>query len=193
MSSQKSVAVVVLVCVSAVALYAKQGARTDSDARDLYSRSENTRSAAAARLVAAGTVAIPFLKSVLCDRTRPDFERAWPYAARALGELKAQDAASCLVELLMWQYPPGLGAVVLKSDDTLLDADPAFAALVQIGEPAVPTIRRHLPFLGPDQALMAVRILRLIDTQSAREAAGAYVKVLEDQIVWVKSIMEASH
>jgi hypothetical protein len=94
---------------------------------------------------------------------------AWPAAAKLLGGLKAEAAAPCLGEMLMYNYPP-IGPVIGKSDKTLADIDPAFASLILIGEPAVPAIRKRLPFLGPDPAIMALRVLRAINTPSSKEA-----------------------
>ena len=153
---------------------------TEDQAKRLYSEDAGTRSNAAKRLAAAGPSAIPSLVSVLCDKTRKNFDVAWPVAAKVLGELKAEAAAPCLVEMLMDKYP-SIGPVVGKSDETLANVDPAFAALVQIGEPAVPAIRRRLPFLLPEPAIMALRVLRAINTPSAKDAAEAYIKFIEDQ------------
>jgi hypothetical protein len=77
---------------------------------------------------------------------------------------------------------PSVGPVKAKSDQTLASVDPAFVALMRIGEPAVPAIRRHLRFLGTDPAIMALRALRAINTPSAREAMEAYIKVLQDDV-----------
>lgn len=150
-----------------------------SDIQELYSHSANAREQAASRLVAAGPSAIPLLVHVICDQSKPNFDRAWSAAAKVLGELKAEAAAPCLVQLLMVKYP---NVGVFKPDETLSRLDPAFAALTQIGEPAVPTIRMYLPNLGPDEAYLALRVLRAINTTSAKEAAEAYIKVLENQI-----------
>jgi hypothetical protein len=152
----------------------------ENDIRELYAESAKTRAEAVSRLVAAGPSAIPLLLPVVCDRSRANFDNAWPPAARALGSLRAESATRCLVPMLLWNYP-SIGPVIMKSDETLVGVDPAFAALVQIGEPAVPTIRSHLPFLGPEQAISALRVLRLINTPNAKVAAEAYIKFLEDQ------------
>ena len=147
----------------------------------LYSDNAKERSDAAHRLAAAGPSAVPLLVRVICDRTKSHFDVAWPVAAKILGDLKAEAAAPCLVDLLMYEYP-SIGPVSEKSDETLAAADPAFAALIHIGEPAVPAIKRRLPFLGPDPAIMALRVLRTIKTPSAREAAEDYMKILQDQV-----------
>lgn len=105
-----------------------------------------------------------------------------------LGDLKAEAAAPCLVQLLGYNYPP-IGSPVSKTDETLRDVDPAFAALVQIGAPAVPAIGSHLPLLHPENSLMAIQILRMINTPAAKEAADAYIKLLEDQIRLTKQVV----
>jgi hypothetical protein len=163
----------------------------ERDTRDLYTKNPKVRADAAERLVSAGSVAIPLLKHVLCDQSKANFNLAWPAAAKALGELKAKSAIPCLIKMLMYDYPNALGPVEMKSDETLAGVDPAFVALVQIGEPAVPVIRRHLPFLGPERALMAVRVLHRIDTDSAKEAVDSYIRVLENQAHSVKILMES--
>jgi hypothetical protein len=170
----------VLLC--GVPLFASGRSSTKSvneDVNRLYDA--KTQNDAANRLLAAGPRVIPLVLPVICDKTKSRFDVAWPIAAKVLGEMKAEAASRCLVSLLMYDYPP-LGPVVMKSDKTLIEVDPAFAALVRIGEPAVPAIRSHLPFLGPEQALMALRVLRIINTPSAKEAAEAYLKLLQDQI-----------
>jgi hypothetical protein len=151
------------------------------DIAKLYSSNANVRSEAASRLSAVGPSAISLLVAVVCDRTKSNFDVAWPVAAKILEGLKAPAVAPCLVDLLMYRYP-SIGPVNGKSDETLASVDPAFAALIRIGEPAVPAIKRHLPFLGPDAAIMALRVLRAINTPSAREAAEAYIEVLQNQV-----------
>jgi HEAT repeat protein len=160
----------------------------ENDIAGLYSSNAKTRADAATRLATVGTDAIPLLVPVICDKAKPDFDVAWPSAAKILGELKAEAAAPCLIQMLMSKYP-SIGPVVMKPDETLARADPAFAALVQIGEPAVPAIRKRLPFLGPDPAIMALRVLRAINTPSAREAAKAYVKGLQEQLRFADEIL----
>ncbi|HYG97950.1 MAG TPA: hypothetical protein VD837_02385 [Terriglobales bacterium] len=157
----------------------QQLAKYDID--KLYSDNANTRSDAARRLAATGPSAVPLLVRVVCDRAKSHFDVAWPVAAKILGDLKAEAAAPCLVDLLMYEYP-SIGPVNGKSDETLAAADPAFAALMRIGDPAVHAIKRRLPFLGPDPAIMAMRVLRAINTPSARQALEAYIKVLQDQV-----------
>ena len=166
-----------------VCAYSEQDAPQSikNDIAKLYSDNAETRSDAASRLAAVGPSAISLLAPVVCDRTKSHFDVAWPAAAKILGDLKATAAASCLVDLLMYQYP-SIGPVNGKSDENLASVDPAFSALTRIGEPAVPTIRKHLPLLRPDPAIMALRVLRAINTPSAREAIEAYIKVLGDQV-----------
>src|SRR5260370_26679165 len=153
----------------------------ENDISRLYSSNAKTRADAATRLAGAGPGAIPLLVPVICDKAKPDFDVAWPDAAKVLGELKAEAAAPCLIQMLMYKYP-SIGPVVMKPDETLARIDPAFAALVQIGEPAVPAIRKRLPLLGPDPAIMALRVLRAINTPNAKEAVEAYIKSLEEQV-----------
>jgi len=154
----------------------------ENDIRDLYGGNALVQSQAIRRLVNAGSRAIPLLVHVICDTKRSGFEDAWPSAAKALGELKAEAAAPCLLHLLITNVPPGVGSVIMKSDATLEEVDPAFAALAQIGAPGVPAIRHLLPLLYPDQAIVAIRVLKSINTPDAREAAEAYVRFLEQQL-----------
>jgi len=181
-----ALALFVLVSLSAHSSVTKK--QVEGDVRELYSNSVRARTEAADRLVAAGPTAIPLLLPVVCDQSEPNFDRVWPAAAKVLGELKAQAATRCLVPLLLYRYP-SIGPVIMKSDKTLTDVDPAFAALVQIGEPAVPEIRQHLSFLPPEAAIAALRVLRLINTPSAKEAAQSYIKVLEDQTNFAKQVL----
>lgn len=181
----------VLVCTGDSYSSEQHGKKSiENDISKLYSSNAKTRADAAARLATAGTDAIPLLVPVICDKAKPDFDVAWPDAAKVLGELKAEVAAPCLIELLMYKYP-SIGPVVMKSDETLGRVDPAFAALVRIGEPAVPSLRKRLPFLGPDPAIMALRVLRAINTPSAKEAAEAYIKGLQEQIRFADEILRA--
>lgn len=154
----------------------------------LYSTNSDLRDTAAKRLIAIGQPAVPSLVHVICENRKSHFDVAWPMAAEALGKLKAEGAAPCLAELLMYGYP-AIGPVEMKSDETLAHVDPAFAALVEIGEPSVPAIRQRLPFLGPGPAIMAVRALRVINTPSARAAAEAYINVLQHQIQLTNQIL----
>jgi hypothetical protein len=156
------------------------------DVRELYSRSENVRADAASRLIDAGPTAIPILLPVLCDQSKPNFDVAWKPAAKALGELKAEAAAPCLVQLL------ALGDVslsVFKPEKTIFDYEPAFAALVQIGEPGVPAIARSLPSLHPDKAYLALRVLRVINTTSAKAAVENYIRLLENQTRLARNVL----
>jgi hypothetical protein len=163
----------------------------EKDVRDLYSKNAMVRADSAKKLVSAGSTAVPLLKAVLCEKSKSNFDLAWRAAAKALGDLKAHTAVPCLVDMLMYEYP-SIGPVEMKSDETLAHVDPAFAALVQIGEPGVPVIRQYLPFLDPGRALMAVRVLRLIGSPSAKEATDSYIKILEGQIHLVRVVMENS-
>jgi len=179
-------------CVLALALslqLARQlrGQSLKDDIRELYSNSARVRADATTRLVEAGPAAIPLLLPVLCDESKPNFDVAWRHAARALGELKAGAAAPCLVQML------SLGDVTLsvfKPEKTIFDDDPAFAALVQIGEPAVPAIARYLPSLHPNKAYLALRVLRVINTPSAKAAVEAYIKLLENQTRLAKEVLD---
>jgi hypothetical protein len=157
------------------------------DIHRLYSKSAKERADATSRLVDAGPAAIPLLLPVLCDKSKPNFDLAWRHAAKALGELKAEVAAPCLVQML------ALGDVTLsvfKPEKTILDNEPSFAALVEIGEPAVPAIARYLPTLHPDQAYLALRVLRVINTPSARVALEDYIKLLQDQTRLAKEVLD---
>src|SRR5579884_4291222 len=165
--------------------FCEKPARQDSHAslrtqvRELYSEDESTRMRGTSKLVAAGAPAIPLLISVLHDQTNPHFEVAWPAAARGLGQLKAVNAVPSLIRLL----GEGLEInVVGKSDETLAERNAAFAALVEIGEPAVPMIRRMLPLLEFNEAYMALRVLQAIGSPEAREATKRYISGLEDQL-----------
>ncbi len=179
----------ILIC-SVGAYPSEQGAGQSvaKDVSSLYSENARIQAEAASRLIATGPSAISQLVPVVCDRARPHFDVAWPVAARILGELRAEAAAPCLVDMLMYKYP-SIGTVVTKSDETLAGVDSAFAALLRIGEPAVPAIRKRIPFLGPEPAIMALRVLRAINTPSAREASEAYLKVLQDQIRFTKQVL----
>jgi hypothetical protein len=163
-----------------------------NDVTKLYSASADERTQAANSLVAKGPSVIPSLLPVLCDSSKANFDRAWPIAAKALGELKAGDAAACLVDMLMHNaaVDAGLGALILKSDKTLADVDPAFAALLQIGEPTVHTIQRQLPFLGPEHAYLVLRVLRRIKTPTAKEAISQYINTLNNQIRLANKILD---
>jgi hypothetical protein len=155
----------------------------------LYSRDAQVRADAASRLTTLGSSAIPSLTEVVCDRSKSNFDSAWPVAAKALGDMKAKAAVPCLIELLMYNYP-SIGPVIMKPDETLADVDPSFAALVRIGEPAVPEVRKRLPFLGPEEAIMALRVLRAINTPGARDAAESYITVLQDQLRFSQQVLE---
>ena len=158
----------------------------ENEAVKLYGDSANERADAAHNLVQAGPAAIPVLLTVLCDTSKPKFDLAWRPAAKALGELKSEAAAPCLVHML------GLGDVTLsafKSEKTIAEHEPAFTALVQIGEPVVPVIERSLGSLHPDKAYLALRVLRVINTPRAKVAVEAYIKLLEDQSRLAKEVL----
>jgi len=158
----------------------------EADIRELYNVNTKARSQAASRLVEAGPAAIPLLVPVICDKSKPNFDAAWPTAARALGELKGQAAAPCLVQML--RYDPTMN--IFMPDKTLIDVDPAFAALVEIGEPVVPTVRRYIHILQYDQSYLALRVLRVINTPPAKQAAKEYVQALNDQIRHSEEVIE---
>jgi hypothetical protein len=61
---------------------------------------------------------------------------------------------------------------------------------VEIGEPAVPAIGRPLTHVGFEQAYLALRVLREINTPSAKETAEHYVSNLENQIRISKQLVE---
>lgn len=160
-----------------------------ADVAKLYSEDANTRASAAKRLMAAGPAVIPALVAVICN---PDDQRsqfAWREAAEVLGRLKAAAAASCLAARLM----DGFFAdkpVLMIPDDRLIREDPAFAALVAIGAPAVPGIRPRIFHLRAEPALLALRVLRIINTPEAKEAGEAYLRFLADQTRFANEIME---
>jgi hypothetical protein len=161
-------------------------AALEADIRELYNVNTNARAQAASRLVEAGPAAIALLVPVICDRSKLNFDAAWPAAAKALGELKAEVAVPCLVQML--GNDPTMN--VFKPDKTLVDVDPAFAALVEIGEPVVPTVRRYIHILHYDQAYLALRVLRVINTPPAKQAAEEYVQALNNQIRRSKEVIE---
>lgn len=157
------------------------------DVLDLYSSSASTRTAAAGRLVAAGPSVVPAVLPVLCDKSRPNFEVAWRHAARVLGELKAEAAAPCLIKVLALGQPT---LSVFKSEATIAEYDPAFVALIQIDEAAIPPIARALPSMHPDQSYLALRVLRVINTPSARAAVEAYIGVLNSETQHAKQVLD---
>jgi HEAT repeat protein len=160
------------------------------DVNNLYSVNAEVRTHAAERLVAIGSSVIPSLIPVICDKSKPNFDRAWPMAAKVLGQLKAEGAAPCLVMLLAWNFPP-IGPAFMKPDETILQVDPAFAALVQIGgEPVVHTLRREIQFLHPEGAYVGLRVLRILKTPSAKEAVNEYIKALQEQIRLANTVLE---
>jgi hypothetical protein len=186
------VIIAVVFCALMLSASLKPQARQaiESDINVLYGTDPDiVKTQAANRLVAVGPSAIPMLVPVICDRSKPNFNSAWPFAAKALGQLRAEPAAHCLVNLLGLNFPP-IGPVFMKSDETIARADPAFAALVQIGEPAVSMIRYELPFLGPENAYEALRVLRLIKTPSAKEAVDTYIKTLNRQVGLANKILD---
>ena len=186
--SKKLLLIVFLLSGARFGLSEQPGDKMKSDIRALYNHDADVRQRAAQRLTAAGLKAAPLLTDVVCNRSKPNFDLAWPFAAKALGDLRVEKAAPCLVQTLGYHYPP-IGSPVSKTDDTLQRVDPAFAALLQIGAPAVPAIRSHLPFLSPDHSLLAMRILRIINTPEAKKTAEEYIKMLEDQIRLSKQIL----
>jgi HEAT repeat protein len=162
----------------------------ENDVNNLYSFNTDVRTRAADRLVAAGPSVIPSLVQVVCDKSKLNFDRAWPVAAKALGNLKAGAAAPCLATLLAYNFPP-VGPAYMKPDETISEVDPAFAALVQIGgEPVVHALRVEFKFLQPESAYLGLRVLRIIKTQSAREAVDEYIKSLNDRIRIANTVLE---
>ena len=155
------------------------------DIRGLYSPSPESRARASARLVEAGPAAIPSLKSIVCGAYKSDSDVAWREAAKAVGQLKAEDASLCLVRLLA--RDPTLN--VFASEETIIAYDPAYAALLQIGEPAIPSISMALLSLHPDQAFLGLRILQKIGTPEAKAAVEAYIEALENQTKLAKGVL----
>jgi hypothetical protein len=158
-----------------------------SDARKLYDGDARVREDAAERLVAKGQEAIPYLLPVLCQRSKPHFDEAWPVAAKALARLKAAEASRCLVPLLL----SGFAYVgITQSDEKIEEMDPAFAALVQIGDPAVPAIRDRLPMLPFAKSYLALRALRAIGTPAAKSAIHDYISALQRQISLANEMLQ---
>lgn len=144
----------------------------------LYSESDSIRANAANWLVGDGQEVIPSVLPVLCTKGETNSNAAWQSAAKVLGELKAESATPCLIQKL------ALGDVTLsvfKPEKTIAEYDPAFAALVRIGQPTIPAIQRALPSLHPDKAYLALRVLRVINTAEAKEVAEGYLKLLQSQ------------
>jgi hypothetical protein len=189
MKTTKAVAVVAF-SIFLLAPHAKgqQSRQTLSrSVRELYSDNATIRADAARKLVAAGPTSIPMLLPVLCDASKPNFDVAWRTAATVAGQLKAVAAAPCLIQTL------GLGDVTLsvfKPEKTIAEYEPGFAALIQIGEPAVPAIARALPSLHPDKAYLALRVLRVINTPAAKAAAEDYLKVLQNETRIAKEVLD---
>lgn len=161
----------------------------DPDIQGLYSENAEFRAQARARLVEAGPQAVPLLLPLLCEASKSSSDLAWREAAKAIGDLKAKAGALCLVRLLA----NDLTLNVFASEDTISASDPAYVALRQIGEPAVDAISTALPSLHPDQAYLALRILRGIGTPKAKHAIEAYVHQLENQTRLAKEILSDFH
>jgi hypothetical protein len=161
----------------------------EKSARDLYSASKVVRSNAARTIAEIGTPAVPRLLKVACGAERKGFDLAGPLAIKLLGEMKAEAAVPCLIDRLMYWYPL-IGPVTMKNDKTLASVDPAFVALISIGDPGVSLIKRYLPSLPSSKAMMALRALRAINTPSAKDAIRDYVKFLENQTRTANSLLE---
>jgi hypothetical protein len=164
----------------------RQGSSLKEDIRELYSNNEEARAAATNRLFQAGPAAIPLLVGVVCDGSKPNFDMAWPSAAKILGHFRAESAVGCLTEML--GSDPTLEMTAPR--ELLVQRDPAYATLVEIGEPAVPAIGRRLTHIGFEQAYLALRILREINSPPAKKAAELYLSNLENQIRISKQLVE---
>jgi hypothetical protein len=79
----------------------------DSDIQGLYSKNAEFRAQARARLVQAGPEAVPLLLPLLCQASKSSSDSAWREAAKAIGDLKAEAGALCLVRLLASDLKPG--------------------------------------------------------------------------------------
>lgn len=150
-----------------------------SSVQDLYSAKASIRSAAVERLVRAGPRAVPSLISVLNNREHPQFKRAWPLAAHVLSQMKAVEAVPSLLSLI--HEDPTLNAE-MKTDEAISSAEPAFKALIAIGQAGVAAIRQRLPMLDVERGYMATRVLRAIGTPDAIEGISTYVQLLHRQI-----------
>jgi hypothetical protein len=175
---------------AALSSRATQTARQlESDIQGLYSNNAEFRAQARARLVEAGPQAVPLLLPVVCQASKSNSDSAWREAAKAIGELRAEAGALCLVRLLA----SDLTLNVFASEDTIAASDAAYVALLQIGDPSVGAISTALPSLHPDQAYLALRILRRIGTPKARAAVEAYLHGLENQTRLAREILSDFH
>lgn len=155
-------------------------------ASELYNSDPTARAQATAKLIKVGPSAVPVLLPVLCDASKPNSETAWRSAAEALGELRAEAAVPCLVRNLA---AGDLTQSVFKPTEVIAEREPSFVALIKIGEPAIPAIQRYLPMLHPDQAYLALRVLLIIGTPTAKSAVNDYIRLMENQTRLAKEIL----
>lgn len=168
---------------------AQTSRKLTSDIQDLYSTNADVRARARARLVEGGPKSVPLLVPVICRTDKSDSDLAWREAAKAIGQLKAEAGALCLVRLLASN--PTLN--VFGPEDTIAESDPAYVALLQLGEPAIFAISTALPSLHPNQAYLALRVLQKIGTPKAKAAVEVYLHELEMQTRMTREILSDFH
>ncbi len=155
--------------------------RIKADIGSLYGRDGQERGRATRDLVEIGRASVPSLLAVLNNDKHPDFERAYRSAATALGDLKASEAAP----RLGWLLGTGDSATIImegKTDESLAAIDPAFGALVKIGDPAVPELKKELSVGSWNKRYLILRILRSIGTPDSLALGKAYIETIESEL-----------
>jgi len=171
--------VISIVCLTLVA-----AAQQQPDVTILFQQlqSPQTQDQATRMLLARGA-SDPSVREYLVKKlpnviTDPDGKsgQAWSSAVRLAGGLKIVEAAPALTK---WAGKDEVGdtsiGVFLR-----LQNDPAGAALVQIGDPAVPAIVTALESAPPGQRLKLYLALGLIDSPQAKNAVADHLNREDD-------------
>lgn len=92
--------------------------------------------------------------------------KPWISSVEIASQLKLPEAAPALAKWIDWRYP-GAPLIGLGPEERL-EFNPLARALIEIGDPAVPTVRYSLDYGNSRQHDMAVRVLCMIHSPRAK-------------------------
>jgi hypothetical protein len=109
----------------------------------------------------------------------------WLYVVQVAGLLKIVEAAPALAKWI--DYPPSPAVL----DEESVPERPAALALVQIGDPAIPTLQNVLAHGDTDERWQAAQVLDSIGSPKATAVLGQYAATGQDHALadFIKRVM----
>ena len=157
-------------------------------ATGLYSKDSAVRERARRELIAAGDHCIPVMERVSWYDPKFDYRLFEEEKIKVLSGLRTRAAVLGLVECIgysrSWTTVPTIAA-----EETVRRDFPSYAALVEMGQQAVPELGQGLVWHGTRDVLI-VKALRNIGGPEATEHVRRYVNSLEGELQHAKLVLQ---